>query len=59
MLFVVYFHLNKRRSELEKRSRSGVFIIIGKVRVKENNGCRCDERLKSKTEGAKRLGYTG
>ncbi len=38
-----------------------MFFIRGKVRLKRIHidGCRYNERLNAKTEGSKRLGYTG
>jgi hypothetical protein len=37
----------------------GLFVYY-EVRAKENTyECRCNDRLKSKSEGSTRLGYTG
>ena len=38
-----------------------ILLLIDKVRVKGIHiyGCRCNERLKIKTEGSTRLTYTG
>jgi hypothetical protein len=57
-----FFEENKKGRVWEKSIF--VFIIIDKPRAKGNtyiceSGCRCNERLKAKTEGSKLLAYTG
>ena len=52
---------NKKRRETMGKNVTGVYDVQIKFEVKRIHidGCRYNERLHSKTEGSKRLVYTG